>query len=383
MQQITIDISNRSQKLPVIHAKQADVGRKFQILLTDNGVNFFPGSGCGYCVWYAGTDGEGNYTSVGEHSAVSVSGNVLTVELIAQMLTGTGGTMCLTIHNADGTQLGIWNILYNVEPVPGADSPEADIYYSAFTESVGQAIDAAQRAEAAASAVTIDPTLSKSGAAADAAAVGRAVAAISNYGLGDGELQVIDNANDTTLGTGWYQYTSQTPLISGVLESLNGLLRVERYSDYFTVQTYYFMVTGMDPIRRSFCYDSVQDDDIWTPWVSLGAADRVVEQGVNGIWNYRKWDSGKIELWTNSHPFTVSFTTVSSGISYATQSNIAVPLVQTIQYASGGVTMWHYLNWSSVTHNGGTALGIRYYGLNNNGNGGKINFSLYVIGTWK
>ena len=381
MQQITIDISNRSQKLPVIHAKQADIGRKFQIFLTDNGINYFPAAGSRYCIWYAGTDGEGNYTAVGEHSAVSVSGNVLTVELIAQMLTGTGGTMCLTIHDPEGSQLGIWNILYNVESVPGADSPEAEVYYSAFTESVADAIDAAARAEAAASAVTIDPTLSLEGAAADAAAVGEALGQVIGCGLGAGEMTVIDDADDTSIPTGWYHYTSQTPLVSGVLESLNGLLRVERYSDSFTVQTYYFMVTGMEPIRRSFCYDYALDEDIWTPWVSLGAADRVVEQGKSGIWNYRKWDSGRIELWTNEHPFTVSFTS-ASGLYYATQSNISVPLVKTIQYAGGGVTMWHYVNWSSVTCND-NKLGIRYYGLNANGNGSQIPFSLYVVGTWK
>ena len=166
-----------------------------------------------------------------------------------------------------------------------------------------------------------------------------------------------------------------------MLESLNGLLRVERYSESFTVQTYYFMVTGMEPIRRSFCYDYALDEDIWTPWVSLGSADRVVEQGKTGIWNYRKWDGGRIELWTNEHPFTVSFAT-ASGLYYATQSNISVPLVKTIQYAGGGVTMWHYVNWSSVTCND-NKLGIRYYGLNANGNGSQIPFSLYVVGTWK
>jgi hypothetical protein len=109
----------------------------------------------------------------------------------------------------------------------------------------------------------------------------------------------------------------------------------------------------------------------------------VVEQGKTGIWNYRKWDGGRIELWTNAHPFTVSFTTASSGISYSTQNDIPVPLVKTITYAGGGVTKLHYLNWSSVTCNGGTVLGIRYYGLNANGNGSQIPFSLYVVGTWK
>lgn len=115
--------------------------------------------------------------------------------------------------------------------------------------------------------------------------------------------------------------------------------------------------------------------------VSLGSADRVVEQGNSGIWNYRKWDSGRIELWTNEHPFTVSFSS-ASGLYYATQEKISVPLVKTIQYTGGGVTMWHYANWSSVTCND-NKLGIRYYGMNANGDGNTIPFSLYVIGTWK
>lgn len=113
------------------------------------------------------------------------------------------------------------------------------------------------------------------------------------------------------------------------------------------------------------------------------AVDCVVEQGTSGIWKYCKWDSGKIELWTNSHQFTISFTTSSNGFSYATESNIPVPLVKSIEFASGDCTKWHYTNWASVTCNDELKLGIRYYGLNSNGGGNTIPFSFYVIGRWK
>lgn len=121
----------------------------------------------------------------------------------------------------------------------------------------------------------------------------------------------------------------------------------------------------------------------WDNWELLSGVDTIVEQGSSGIWTYRKWRSGKIELWTNSYQFTVTFTKASIGIYYATQDNIPVPLVKNIEFASGDCTKWHYVNWASVTCNDGKNLGIRYYGLNANGGGNTIPFSFYVIGTWK
>lgn len=148
----------------------------------------------------------------------------------------------------------------------------------------------------------------------------------------------------------------------------------------------YLEMLGSDndePVRMYNMADPVNARDaVPKNYVDNFAADHIVEQGTSGIWTYRKWNSGRIELWTNEHPFTVSFAT-ASGIYYATQNNISVPLVKTIQYAGGGVTKWHYVNWSSVTCNDGLTLGIRYYGLNANGGGGTIPFSFYVIGTWK
>lgn len=129
--------------------------------------------------------------------------------------------------------------------------------------------------------------------------------------------------------------------------------------------------------------DEYEDGNwVWSDmkWIT---GDYIVEQGTSGIWTYRKWNSGKIELWTNSYQFTVTFTKSSIGIYYATENNIPVPLVKNIEFASGDCTKWHYVNWASVTCNDGKNLGIRYYGLNANGGGNTIPFSFYVIGTWK
>lgn len=139
-----------------------------------------------------------------------------------------------------------------------------------------------------------------------------------------------------------------------------------------------------EAFQMGYLADPAYDGDaVPKRYVDARTTDYIVEQGTSGIWTYRKWNSGKIELWTNSHQFTVSFTKSSIGVYYATQSGIAVPLVKTIEFASGDCTKWHYVNWASVTCNGGTELGIRYYGLNGNGDGGTIPFSMYVIGTWK
>lgn len=166
MQTINLDLSKKSI-IPLLHAKQGDVGKKFMVTITDDG-NPYDLDGAVFSVWYAGTSGEGNYTHIGEKSAFLISGNAVTVELIAQMLTNIGdGTLCLVMNTAEGGQIGMWNIPYCVEMVPGADSAEAEAYYTAFQQTV-------------ADIPYPDISLSVSGKAADAAAVGAALSAKAN-----------------------------------------------------------------------------------------------------------------------------------------------------------------------------------------------------------
>lgn len=175
MKTIYLDISNKGVT-PTIYAKQHDVGRKFRAVLTDGGVPYSEAENSAFSVWYEGASGEGNYTHIGDESAFSVNGNVVEVELIEQMLANYGNTIaCLVMSSASGAQIATWNIDICTEVVPGFDSEPAEEYFTAFSQTAAQVKDDADRAESAASSFIIDPTLTISGASADAYAVGAAL----------------------------------------------------------------------------------------------------------------------------------------------------------------------------------------------------------------
>lgn len=190
MQTINLDIS-KMNVIPTLYAKQTDVGRKFKAVITDSDVPYSV-AGTAVSVWYSGASGEGNYTDVGADSAVSVSGNEITVELITQMLSNPGsGVLCLVINSANGDQIGTWNIPYLVEKIPGVGSPAAQEYFTAFSQAVQNL-------------PYPDASLSLVGKAADAAAVGAALAgkAPAGYGLGGWSTSVTDF--NEAFGSGWY-----------------------------------------------------------------------------------------------------------------------------------------------------------------------------------
>ena len=184
MQTIYLDISNRGV-IPVIYAKQGDVGRKVEVILTNSGLPYEPEAGSAFSAWYSGSSGVGNYTDIGDHSAFSVSGNKVTVELITQMLQNAGECiLCLVLSLANGEQIGLWNIRYICEGVPGAGSEPAKDYYTAFSQAV-------------AGLAYPDASLSVYGKAADAGATGAAIRGITPAQIGalpvpDGEFN-----NDT------------------------------------------------------------------------------------------------------------------------------------------------------------------------------------------
>ena len=150
MQTFDLDISVK-RVIPLLYVKQRDVGTKILINITNNGDTYAVPANASLSVWYSGTSGEGNYTTIGDKSAFVVKGNTVTVELIMQMLNNPGGgKMCLLLNSADGSQLGLWDIPYFVEAIPGADSEEAMQYYTAFLEAVTSVENAARRAQEAA-----------------------------------------------------------------------------------------------------------------------------------------------------------------------------------------------------------------------------------------
>ena len=128
--------------VPFLQAKQGDVGRKFQAVITDGGTAYNIPSGTTLSMWYSGTSGEGNYSHIGldddflrSRNAFTISGNTVTVELVAQMLSCPGGgTMCMVMNSAEGEQIATWNIPYIVEKIPGANSEGATQYYTAYAQ---------------------------------------------------------------------------------------------------------------------------------------------------------------------------------------------------------------------------------------------------------
>lgn len=141
MQIISLDLSVKGI-IPLLQAKQGDVGRKFQAVITDGGTAYNIPSGTTLSMWYSGTSGEGNYNQIGldddflrSRNAFTISGNTVTVELVAQMLSCPGGgTMCMVMNSAEGEQIATWNIPYIVEKIPGANSEGATQYYTAYAQ---------------------------------------------------------------------------------------------------------------------------------------------------------------------------------------------------------------------------------------------------------
>lgn len=150
MQTIYLDISNKGV-IPTIQAKQGDVGRKFLAVITDNGTTLSALENPVFSVWYDGDSGSGNYSAIDGKPAVVFDGKNATVELATQMLTNAGdGEITLVMNDANGHQIGVWNIGYSVESVMGLDSEEVENYYTALSETASNAISAASRAEQAA-----------------------------------------------------------------------------------------------------------------------------------------------------------------------------------------------------------------------------------------
>lgn len=122
MQTIYLDISNKGVT-PTIYAKQGDVGRKFQAVITDGGVGYAIPEDAQISVWYDGASGEGNYTHINGVNACTADGNTVTVELATQIFKKPGEmNICLIIVDGTGLKIGLWNIHCIVEYIPGVDS---------------------------------------------------------------------------------------------------------------------------------------------------------------------------------------------------------------------------------------------------------------------
>lgn len=249
MQIIYLDISNKGV-VPTVYAKQGDVGRKFEVVLTDFGIPYYPPNGSVFSVWYSGSSGEGNYTDIGDRSAFSVNENKVAVEMIAQMFSADGaGILCLTLNSPDGNQISSWNIPYICEPVPGIDSEEAKSYYTAFSNAVKDL-------------PYPDASLSAPGKAADAAAVGVALEGKAPAGYGLGTIQPIEWSDiDNITANGWYSAIVNGEITPG-LSAFMAWIRVDALNADYACQTLY--ATGNTAILKRY-----KQGGTWSEWECL------------------------------------------------------------------------------------------------------------------
>ena len=163
MQTIKLDLQRQSI-LTTLKAKQNDrYSRFFKVVLLDGSTAFSIPSGAALTVRYTAPSGSGWYDTITEidnttkHSAFSISGNEVTVELAEAMLTLPGsGTLWLQIYTATGYRIGTWNIPLEIEADLLTDSTiAASDYYNVLTAQVAQTLgyrDAAANSATAAAA---------------------------------------------------------------------------------------------------------------------------------------------------------------------------------------------------------------------------------------
>lgn len=245
MQIINLDIS-RGTVLPPIYAKQKDVGRTFQIRISDNGIPYQIPENSALSVWFDGASGAGNYTEIDNQQAITVEGDVVTVELISEMLLNHGtGELCITINSANGDQIGLWNIPYIVERKPGAGSEEAIQYYTAFSDGVSRLFAVAQ-------IFTPDATLSREGSPADARATGDQINLLTSrinalFAIPAGSTSLDAEVIDARIDVDGYDHGSVGDAIRAVDQGVDGRINtaVTKQIDLLTASLPSLMISSV------------------------------------------------------------------------------------------------------------------------------------------
>ena len=111
--------------------------------------------------------------------------------------------------------------------------------------------------------------------------------------------------------------------------------------------------------------------------------DYIVEQGVEGEWTYRKWNSGAAECWYRG---SVQFSGIS-GTGVEGLSLGSVNLITPIVFADNPFCIascdWNYTEWVQAHPNSTSEICIRKFGNGNSFSVTNSLISIYVKGRWK
>lgn len=139
---------------PRVYAVQDDIcTREVQISLYSGGVSWTPTSGAGVAVGYRKSDGTvGIYDTLPDgSSAVSISGNVVTVILAAQMLTAAGTVeAAVTLAEKSGNQITTFAFDVIVSANPGSGAIKSEDYFNYVNPKIQAVIEQAAAATTAA-----------------------------------------------------------------------------------------------------------------------------------------------------------------------------------------------------------------------------------------
>ncbi len=180
MQKIRIDFDNPGLPQHISAVENDSQSRFFQATLYENGKAYTAPEGATYSIMYRGfgPQNQGWYDTIndgaGKRAACAVSGNVVTCEIARQALQVPGHvSIVLCVTTGKGYMIKSWPIECDCKNDRYDSTVEIQSFFyvtQISNESWTQAIQAVEELKN-----TIDPTLSVSGKAADAAKVGEAV----------------------------------------------------------------------------------------------------------------------------------------------------------------------------------------------------------------
>lgn len=180
MQKIRIDFDNPGLPQHISAVENDSQSRFFQATLYENGKAYTAPEGAAYSIMYRGfgPQNQGWYDTIndgaGKRAACTVSGNVVTCEIARQALQVPGHvSIVLCVTTGKGYMLKSWPIECDCKNDRYDSTVEIQSFFyvtQISNESWTQAIQAVEELKN-----TIDPTLSVSGKAADAAKVGEVV----------------------------------------------------------------------------------------------------------------------------------------------------------------------------------------------------------------
>lgn len=195
MQKIRIDFDNPGLPQHISAVENDSQSRFFQATLYENGKAYTAPEGATYSIMYHGfgPQNQGWYDTIndgaGKRAACKVSGNVVTCEIARQALQVPGHvSIVLCVTTGKGYMLKSWPIECDCKNDRYDSTAEIQSFFyitQVSNEDWNRAIQALEELKN-----TIDPTLSLSGKAADAAKVGEAINAESERAKGvEGQLK--------------------------------------------------------------------------------------------------------------------------------------------------------------------------------------------------